>query len=184
MRKKLGIAVISAMMLASLAACGNSPKGEATTQTTTATAQATTAAETTATATTVATEGTAAAETIDKEEETAKQEDVVSEEATTEETVAAAGGSYAGTYSNGEDTLVITYYDGEYTVDLDIFRLASMTNGIGMVTEKGLEFQLFDPNGNPLRGVIEFDEGIVDVTFTDTTWTYFENGQTISFKTE
>jgi len=132
MRKKLGIAVISAMMLASLAACGNSPKGEATTQ----------------------------------------------------ETVAAAGGSYAGTYSNGEDTLVITYYDGEYTVDLDIFRLASMTNGIGMVTEKGLEFQLFDPNGNPLRGVIEFDEGIVDVTFTDTTWTYFENGQTISFKTE
>ena len=44
--------------------------------------------------------------------------------------------------------------DGTYTIQIGIFRLVSLNDGIGILTEKGIEFTATAPNGEELIGTI------------------------------
>ncbi len=87
---------------------------------------------------------------------------------------------YAGIYNdydNDEPNLEIVYgEDGTYRVVIGIFRLAIFEDGVGALTEEGLEFTATDPAGNPIAGVITREGEEAVVTFTDSTWDLIENG--------
>ncbi len=90
-------------------------------------------------------------------------------------------GAYAD-YDNGEPNLFITKgEDGKYDVKIGIFRLASMDDGVGELTENGMTFRATDPAGNPISGVITVKNGVAKVIFTDSTWVYLENGTTYEY---
>ncbi len=88
--------------------------------------------------------------------------------------------SYVGTYNdydNNDPNLIISLNeDGTYDVFIGIFRLTSFEDGVGTLTDKGLEFVAMDASGNPIEGVItrEGDEAVV--TFTHSTWELIANG--------
>jgi hypothetical protein len=68
-----------------------------------------------------------------------------------------------------------------YIVQISIFRLTNLSDGVGTMTAEGLKFTATDANGEPIVGVITLDGDKGIVTFTDSTWTYLENGTTLEF---
>ena len=68
--------------------------------------------------------------------------------------------------------------DGKYIVQIGIFRLTTLDDGIGELTPEGLSFTATDAAGNPISGIITVEEQIATVTFTDSTWALLENGTT------
>ena len=68
--------------------------------------------------------------------------------------------------------------DGKYIVQIGIFRLTTLDDGIGELTPEGLIFTATDAAGNPISGIITVEEQIATVTFTDSTWALLENGTT------
>ncbi len=87
---------------------------------------------------------------------------------------------YAGAYldyDNNEKNLIIkANEDGTYEVEIGIYRLTILEDGVGTLTEEGLEFTATDASGNPIKGVIILEGEDVVVTFTDSTWEYIEDG--------
>lgn len=71
--------------------------------------------------------------------------------------------------------------DGKYIVQIGIFRLASMGDGVGELTEEGMHFTATDMSGNPIGGIITVENGVATVTFTDSTWEYIENGTSYEY---
>ncbi|MBR3600489.1 MAG: hypothetical protein IKL53_11515 [Lachnospiraceae bacterium] len=115
-----------------------------------------------------------------KEEKTTEQattEAVTTEQPTTEED---AEDAYTGVYldyDNNEPNLTIKANgDGTYEVTIGIFRLAVFDDGIGKLSDNGLEFTATDSAGNPIKGVITLEGNEAVVTFTDSTWELIENG--------
>lgn len=92
---------------------------------------------------------------------------------------------YEGTYldaDNNEPNLVITAReDGQYNVTVGVFRLTSLDDGLGFLTDKGLSFTATDAAGNPLGGIITLDADTATVTFTDSTWPLLENGASFTY---
>lgn len=85
-------------------------------------------------------------------------------------------------YDNSEPNLEIAKgEDGKYIVQIGIFRLCSLDDGVGELTEEGMVFTATDPAGNPIGGMITVENDIAKVTFTDSTWTYLENGTTYEY---
>ncbi len=85
-------------------------------------------------------------------------------------------------YDNAEPNLEIAKgEDGKYVVQIGIFRLCSLEDGVGDLTAEGMTFTATDPAGNPISGVITVEEGLAKVTFTDSTWEYLENGTTYEY---
>ena len=68
--------------------------------------------------------------------------------------------------------------NGKYIVQIGIFRLTTLDDGIGELTPEGLSFTATDAAGNPISGIITVEEQIATVTFTDSTWALLENGTT------
>ena len=68
--------------------------------------------------------------------------------------------------------------NGKYIVQIGIFRLTTLDDGIGELTPEGLIFTATDAAGNPISGIITVEEQIATVTFTDSTWALLENGTT------
>ena len=68
--------------------------------------------------------------------------------------------------------------DGKYIVQIGIFRLTTLDDGIGELTPEGLSFTATDAAGNPISGIITVEEQIATVVFTDSTWALLENGTT------
>lgn len=66
--------------------------------------------------------------------------------------------------------------DGRYIVQIGIFRLTSLDDGIGELTAEGLTFTATDSAGNPISGVITVEGQTATVTFIDSTWDYLPNG--------
>lgn len=60
--------------------------------------------------------------------------------------------------------------NGTYTIQIGIFRLVSLDDGIGTLTEKGIEFTATAPNGEELTGTIVVEGDIAVVTFTNEVW--------------
>jgi len=108
------------------------------------------------------------------------------QEATTEPKIQPAEVNYQGQYldyDNNEPNLQIAKRaDGKYTVQIGIFRLTRISDGVGEVTEAGLRFTATDAAGNPIAGIITLEGEIATVTFTDSTWAYLENGASYQYK--
>ena len=85
-------------------------------------------------------------------------------------------------YDNGDPNLEIAKgEDGKFIVQIGIFRLCSLDDGVGELSEEGMLFTATDPAGNPISGVITMEDDLAKVTFTDSTWTYLENGATYEY---
>lgn len=71
--------------------------------------------------------------------------------------------------------------DGKYIVQIGIYRLTSLNDGIGELTADGMTFTATDAGGNPISGVITVDGQTAVVTFTDSTWDYLQNGSAFEY---
>lgn len=59
--------------------------------------------------------------------------------------------------------------DGKYIVQIGIYRLTSLEDGVGELTADGLLFTATDAAGNPISDIITADGKTATVTFTDFT---------------
>ena len=100
----------------------------------------------------------------------------------------AAGGDtdpYTGEYLDGdliEPGLTISLSeDGQYLVQISIYRLTLIVNGVGQDTGDNISFTATDAVGNPISGTISLDGSTATVTFTDSTWEYLPSGTSFQF---
>lgn len=86
-------------------------------------------------------------------------------------------------YDNNEPNLQIAKgADGKYIVQIGIYRLTRLSDGVGELTPEGLRFTATDAAGNPISGIITVENEIATVTFTDSTWDYLGNGAAYQYK--
>lgn len=79
-----------------------------------------------------------------------------------------------GAYDTGEPGLEIRKEeDGTYQILVRIFKLASFNDGVGTLTEKGLEFKATAPDGSKISSVITLEEDVATVTF-EPGWSGFD----------
>ncbi len=71
--------------------------------------------------------------------------------------------------------------DGKYIVQIGIYRLTTLDDGVGELTAEGLKFTATDAAGNPISGVITVENKTATVTFTDSAWEYLENGSSFQY---
>lgn len=73
--------------------------------------------------------------------------------------------------------------DGKYIIQIGIYRLTFIEDGIGELTAEGMNFTATDASGNPISGVITVDQktATATVTFTDSTWEYLKNGDSFQY---
>ena len=114
-----------------------------------------------------------------------KQADNVGFTVVTEDTVTAEH-HYEGVYldeDNSEPNLFIHYRDSDdtYSVEIGIFRLTSLDDGVGVVRGNVLDFTATDANGNPIGGEITLNGDTAVVTFTRSTWPLLENGSKFNY---
>ena len=97
-----------------------------------------------------------------------------------------AAPSYEGTYIDGEDggsvLSIVSRKDGNFDVAVSIFRLTTLDDGIGSITDKCLSFTATDANGDPIGGIVTVDGDTATVTFTDSTWPLLESGTCKNFR--
>ncbi len=85
-------------------------------------------------------------------------------------------------YDNNEPNLEIAKGDdGKYIVQIGIYRLTTLEDGVGELTEEGMLFTATDAAGNPISGVITVEDKTATVTFTNSTWDYLENGTSFQY---
>lgn len=85
-------------------------------------------------------------------------------------------------YDNNEPNLEIAKGDnGKYIVQIRIFRLTELSDGIGELTPEGMLFTATDAAGNPISGIITVEDQIATVTFTDSTWELLESGSVYQY---
>ncbi len=79
--------------------------------------------------------------------------------------------------SDGSELTITENEDKTYTINLDIFRLASFENCAGYFDNGSIYFTGKDPNDELIRGYVEIADSSdrVRVVFTDSKWTYIEN---------
>ena len=103
-----------------------------------------------------------------------QNDNIEEEQSTTDE---AKPDLYEGEYSDydvNEPSLEIKKNNDEtYQIQIKIYRLFYLDDGVGKVTEKGLEFEATGPNGNKVNGVIRLEEDIAMVTFFSQEWIDF-----------
>lgn len=103
-----------------------------------------------------------------------QNDNIEEEQSTTDE---AKPDLYEGEYSDydvNEPSLEIKKNNDEtYQIKIKIYRLFYLDDGVGKVTEKGLEFEATGPNGNKVNGVIRLEEDIATVTFFSQEWIDF-----------
>ncbi len=71
--------------------------------------------------------------------------------------------------------------DGGYIIQIGIYRLTSLNDGVGELTAEGMKFMATDAAGNPISGIITVEGEAATVTFTDSTWEYLESGTSFSY---
>ena len=93
--------------------------------------------------------------------------------------------SYEGTYldeDNNEPNLFITHRDdGKYDVQIGIFRLTCLDDGVGTMGAKGIDFTATDAAGNPIGGEIILRGDTAEVVFTRSTWPLLDNGSKFQY---
>jgi len=91
-------------------------------------------------------------------------------------------GEYLDTDVNEPNLEIAKSDDGRYIVQIGIYRLTSLSDGIGELTAQGMNFTATDSSGNPISGIITADGQTATVTFTNSTWEYLENGSSFQYK--
>ena len=83
--------------------------------------------------------------------------------------------------SEDESSLSITdNNDGTFDVDISITRLCSLENGVGTFEEHKMYFEVEDPSGNTLKGMIYRDnDNSLTIKITDSTWELLPNDEVI-----
>lgn len=113
-------------------------------------------------------------QSVIKEVPETQNDNIEEEQSTTDE---AKPDLYEGEYSDydvNEPSLEIKKNNDEtYQIQIKIYRLFYLDDGVGKVTEKGLEFEATGPNGNKVNGVIRLEEDIATVTFFSQEWIDF-----------
>jgi len=85
-------------------------------------------------------------------------------------------------YDNQEPNLKIAKgSDGKYIVQIGIFRLTTLNDGVGELTPEGMLFTATDAAGNPISGIITLKDEIATVKFTDSTWSLLENNSVFQY---
>ena len=95
-----------------------------------------------------------------------------------------AGNDFVGQYldrETGEPNLEIVPEGMGFSVNVGIFRLTSLDDGVGKLTPDGLAFTATDANGNPIGGLVTLDGDTATVTFTDSTWPNLPNGKSYTY---
>ena len=85
-------------------------------------------------------------------------------------------GEYLDSDVNEPNLEIAKGEDGTYIVQIGIYRLTSLDDGVGELTAEGMLFTATDAAGNPISGIITVDGETAIVTFTDSTWDLLENG--------
>lgn len=87
---------------------------------------------------------------------------------------------------NNEPNLHITYRrsDGRYNVEIGIFRLTLLDDGIGTISGDELRFIATDAAGNPIGGTISLKGDTAVVKFTDSHWDLLPNGSEFRYTRE
>ena len=71
--------------------------------------------------------------------------------------------------------------DGTFVVQIGIYRLTELSDGVGALESDGLHFTATDANGNPISGVITVNGDEATITFTDSTWPLLPNGEQFTY---
>ena len=92
---------------------------------------------------------------------------------------------YVGEYMDGElpepGLTIGLGEDGQYSVQISIYRLTAILDGVGQDTGDGIFFTGTDAAGNPISGTVTLDGRTATLTFTDSTWGYLPNGTSFQF---
>lgn len=83
--------------------------------------------------------------------------------------------------SSDESTLTISDNgDGTFKVDLSIVRLCSLEDGVGTFEDHKMNFEVEDPSGNPMSGVIYRDsDNSLTVKIVNSSWGYLANDEVL-----
>lgn len=97
-----------------------------------------------------------------------------------------SGWEYEGDYldeDNNEPNLHIAFnrITGKYDVQIGIFRLTTLDDGVGEMNSDGMTFTATDANGNPIGGRITLCGDTANVCFTKSTWPLLQNGLTFRY---
>lgn len=77
---------------------------------------------------------------------------------------------------DGSSLTITARNDGRYSVVVDLFRLTSLDDGVGVDAEGGIDFTATDAAGNPIGGRITLAADMATLTFVHSTWSLIENG--------
>ncbi len=105
-------------------------------------------------------------------------------ESSTQDTGNASAGSFVGEHISSYDGSTLTISDngdGTYKVDIELFRLCSLENGVGTLEGDQMTFVVDDPNGEKLTGAITRDSNnVFTVTITESSWSLLANGDSFT----
>ena len=92
---------------------------------------------------------------------------------------------YVGEYMDGElpepGLTIRLGEDGQYSVQISIYRLTAILDGVGQDNGDGIFFTATDAAGDPISGTVTLDGRTATLTFTDSTWGYLPNGTSFQF---
>lgn len=90
---------------------------------------------------------------------------------------------FLGEHKRSSDESVLTISeneDGTFAVSLNITHLCNLENGVGTLEDHKMTFEVEDPSGNKLTGVIYRDEDdSLTVKITDSTWAFLPNDEVL-----
>lgn len=102
-----------------------------------------------------------------------------------EETPETSGAVYIGEYTDPDsgsvEMEIAENEDGTFVVQIGIYRLTELSDGVGTMETDGLHFTATDANGNPISGVITLNGDEAIITFTDSTWPLLPNGEQFTY---
>ena len=88
---------------------------------------------------------------------------------------------FIGEHKRSDDESTITISDnndGTFKIDIRITKLCLLENGVGTFSDHKMTFEVEDPNGEKLTGVIYRDsDDSLTLKITDSTWTYLQNDE-------
>ena len=88
-------------------------------------------------------------------------------------------GEHTSSY-DGSTLNITDKNDGTFAVNIDIFRLCSLEDGVGTFEDHKMYFDVDDPNGDKMSGVIYRDsDNSLTVKITESTWDYLPVDDTI-----
>ena len=124
-------------------------------------------------------------DTLDSSDIQIKEEEDIDSNVMDEDTNVTDEALYIGEYldydCNEPNLEIAKGSDGKYIVQIGIFRLTTLDDGVGELTSEGMSFTATDAAGNPISGIIMVEDQIATVMCTDSAWELLENGATYRY---